>query len=189
MGSAHRLDLQLGRITTLVLYRQSPLNLHQFCLTRDSNFNWRYYASIRLYLAFLFIMSMCLGFGGKSHQQNWNRGSISLAHTQRDHRENHVEWEESYKNAGGGAVVVSLHNGLENQSCRNWLVVCQLAPHLSSVSSFLYRMLAFWSRTWVSFKQGFSQWKQNCQSWSSFAEAISKEFAFFRMTLVFCEVI
>ena len=28
----------LGRITTLVLCRQSPLNLHQFCLARDSKY-------------------------------------------------------------------------------------------------------------------------------------------------------
>ena len=57
----------LGRITTLVLCRQSPLNLHQFRLTRDSKYGlvgtdrnaiWRYFASIRLYLALLFIMSI-----------------------------------------------------------------------------------------------------------------------------------
>ena len=62
----------LGRITTRVLCRQSPLNLHQFCLTRDSKYqlvgtDWnaicQYFASIRLYLAFLFIMSMILQFG------------------------------------------------------------------------------------------------------------------------------
>ena len=51
----------LGRITTHVLCSQRPLNLHQFCLTRyskyglvgtDWNANLRYFASIRLYLAF-----------------------------------------------------------------------------------------------------------------------------------------
>ena len=57
----------LGRITTLVLCRQSPLNLHQFCLTRDSKYGlvgtdrnticW-YFALIRLYLALLFLMSI-----------------------------------------------------------------------------------------------------------------------------------
>ena len=31
---------KLGRITTLVLCRQSPLNLHQFCLTRNSKYGW-----------------------------------------------------------------------------------------------------------------------------------------------------
>ena len=57
----------LGRITTLVLCRQSPLNLHQFRLTKDSKYGllgtdwnaiWQYFASIRLYLALLFIMSI-----------------------------------------------------------------------------------------------------------------------------------
>ena len=51
----------LGRITTLVLCRQSPLNLHQFCLTRDSKYglvgtDWnaicRYFALIQLYLVY-----------------------------------------------------------------------------------------------------------------------------------------
>ena len=51
----------LGRITTLVLCRQSPLNLHQFRLTRDSKYGlvgtdqnvicW-YFALIRLYVTF-----------------------------------------------------------------------------------------------------------------------------------------
>ena len=57
----------LGKITILVLCRQSPLNLHQFRLTRDSknglvgtglNAIWQYIASIWLYLSLLFIMSM-----------------------------------------------------------------------------------------------------------------------------------
>ena len=58
--------LILGRITTLVLWRKSPLNLHWFCLTRDSKY-WlvgtdqnaicQYFTLIPLYLAFLFIMS------------------------------------------------------------------------------------------------------------------------------------
>ena len=51
-------------VTTLVLCRQSPLNLHQFCLTRDSKYGLvgtdrnaicRYFALIRLYLALFFI--------------------------------------------------------------------------------------------------------------------------------------
>ena len=31
-------EYELGRITKLVLFRQSPMNLHQFCLTRDSKY-------------------------------------------------------------------------------------------------------------------------------------------------------
>ena len=63
----HVVVVTLGRITTLVLCRQSPLNLHQFRLTRDSKYGlvgtdrnaiWRYFASIWLYLALLFIMSI-----------------------------------------------------------------------------------------------------------------------------------
>ena len=59
--------VSLGKITTLVLCRQSPLNLHQFWLTRDAKY-WpvgtdqnaicRYFALIRLCLALLFIMSI-----------------------------------------------------------------------------------------------------------------------------------
>ena len=68
----------LGRITTLVLCRQSPLNLHQFSLTRDSKYGlvrtdrnaicW-YLASIGLYLALLFIMSIELksSIGGQTN--------------------------------------------------------------------------------------------------------------------------
>ena len=60
-------SIQLLRMSRLLLCRQSPLNLHQFCLTRDSKYGlvgtdrnticW-YFASIWLYLVLLFIMSM-----------------------------------------------------------------------------------------------------------------------------------
>ena len=58
---------QLERITTLSMCRQSPLNLHQFLLTRNSKYgfvgtDWNaiclYFASIWLYLALLFTMSI-----------------------------------------------------------------------------------------------------------------------------------
>ena len=64
VGSSFHL---LWRITILLLCRQSPLNLHQFCLTRDSKYGlvgtdrnaiWQYFASTWLYLALLFIMSI-----------------------------------------------------------------------------------------------------------------------------------
>ena len=56
-----------GITRTLVLCRQSPLNLHQFCLTKeykhvlvgiDWNAICQYFASIWLYLALLFITSI-----------------------------------------------------------------------------------------------------------------------------------
>ena len=52
----------LGRIKTLILCWQSPLDLHQFCLTKDSKYGlvgidrnaiWQYFASIRLSLVLL----------------------------------------------------------------------------------------------------------------------------------------
>ena len=75
----------LGRITTLVLCRQSPLNLHQFRLTRDSKYGlvgtdrnaiWRYFALIRLYLALLFILSITQKF----LRHYWHIAKIFLVH-------------------------------------------------------------------------------------------------------------
>ena len=66
----------MGRKITLVLQRQTRLNLHQFCLTRDSKYGliekdrnaiWLYFATIWLYLALLFIMSLqCISVSSTS---------------------------------------------------------------------------------------------------------------------------
>ena len=77
--------VMLGRITTLVLCRQSPLNLYQFRLTRDSKYGlvgtdrnaiWLYFALIRLYLALLFIMSITQKF----RRHYWHIAKIFLVH-------------------------------------------------------------------------------------------------------------
>ena len=65
---AKALVCPFGRITTLVLCRQSPLYLHHFCLTRyskhglvgtDGKAIWQYFASIWLYLVFVVSCLLC----------------------------------------------------------------------------------------------------------------------------------
>ena len=60
----------MGKITTLVLCRQSPLNLHQFHLTRDSKYGlagtdrnaiWRYFA----------LLCQCQNEYSTERQKNW----------------------------------------------------------------------------------------------------------------------
>ena len=93
----------LGKITILILCRQSPLNLHQFPLTRDCKYGlvgtdrnviWRYFASIRLYLALLFIMSIPT-YLWNSWTQRWEKTiQIYLLKPQRNRKGRVFVWKK-----------------------------------------------------------------------------------------------